>query len=198
MFPISDFVVEDIKAKTKGQRKWDVSFSPLEVGKQGLYEELRQRGTLTLKQGWETKQLRDALGLKKSKSKLDDTFWSHNVDSWVLANSVVGGHDKPDNIALIKLVPLQFHRRQLHMFQPASGGVRRRNGGTRSLGFSRGSLVQHEKFRLCYVGGTMNGKLSLHDWKTGKRLCQNARVEEVKFLAHSSWRKEDAANSSND
>jgi hypothetical protein len=34
IFPISHFVVEDIKAKTqKNKRRWNASFSPLEVGK---------------------------------------------------------------------------------------------------------------------------------------------------------------------
>ncbi len=34
MFPITHFIVEDIKAKTwRGSKKWNQSFSPLEVGK---------------------------------------------------------------------------------------------------------------------------------------------------------------------
>jgi len=37
IFPITDFVVEDIKAKTLGKHKWDVSFSPLEVGKEWFH-----------------------------------------------------------------------------------------------------------------------------------------------------------------
>jgi hypothetical protein len=40
LYPISILVVEDIKAKTKGKRKWDSSFSPLEVGKKWFYSEL--------------------------------------------------------------------------------------------------------------------------------------------------------------
>jgi hypothetical protein len=44
MFPITMFVVEDIATATKGQRKWDASFSPLEVGKTWFYEELRKLG----------------------------------------------------------------------------------------------------------------------------------------------------------
>ncbi len=43
MFPITNFVVEDIKARTwKNAKKWNLSFSPLEVGKQWFYYELNR------------------------------------------------------------------------------------------------------------------------------------------------------------
>ncbi len=43
MFPITDFVVEDIKASTKKQaKKWNQSFSPLEIGKQWFYYQLNR------------------------------------------------------------------------------------------------------------------------------------------------------------
>ena len=75
MFPITDFVVEDIKAKTKdGKTRWNVSFSPLEVGKKWFYSELSKLGKLYTKQGYETKELRDSFGLKKTKAKLSDRF----------------------------------------------------------------------------------------------------------------------------
>ena len=190
MYPITDIVVEDIKAKTKGKRKWDVSFSPLEVGKKWFYERIGGLCRLTTKQGHETAVLRKKHGLAKNKSKLADVFDCHNVDSWVLANDVVGGHHKPDNLGLIKLVPLQFHRRQLHVFQPAKGDIRKSYGGTRSVGFTRGSIAKHQKHGVCYIGGTMGGKISLHESYTGKRLTQSAKVLDVKSLSYASWRME--------
>jgi len=44
LYPIECFVVEDIKAVTKGKRRWDRSFSPLEVGKNWFYLELAKLG----------------------------------------------------------------------------------------------------------------------------------------------------------
>ena len=196
MFPISSFVVEDIKAKTKGKRKWDKMFSPLEVGKQWFYQELKTLAPVDTKQGYETKELRDNLELKKSGSKLADKFECHNIDSWVLANWKVGGHSSPDNKKLIKLVPLRFHRRQLHVLQPGKNGFRRDYGGTRSLGFKRGSLIKHLRHGLCYVGGSSKGKISLHCIGTGKRITQNAKVEDCKFKTYLSWKKEDVVVSS--
>jgi hypothetical protein len=187
-YPISLFVVEDVKAKAKGKRKWDVHFSPLEVGKQWFYQELSKLAPVITKSGWETKQLRDALGLKKIGKKTAEVFEAHCVDSWILAYAKVGGHTQPDNTRLICVTPLRFHRRQLHRLQPNKGGVRRLYGGTLSLRLKRGSLVKHPMWGVCYVGGFLKNRISLHRLTDGQRLCQNAKVSECKFLTYSSWR----------
>jgi hypothetical protein len=188
-YPLEAFVVEDIAAVTKpGKGRWNQSFSPLEVGKQWFYDQLEKLGEVEIIKGYETAEARNDLGLKKSKQKLSDTFAAHCVDSWVLANLWVGGHDEPDNKAILYIVPLRFHRRQLHRLQAEKGGVRRPYGGTLSLGFKRGSWVKHPKYGLCYIGGNLNGRLSLHNLQDGKRLYQKAKLEDCQFLTTSSWR----------
>ena len=189
IFPITNFVVEDICAKTKiSKAKWNASFSPLEVGKKWFYSEISKLGNLTTKQGYETKWLRDSFGLKKSKNKMSDTFSAHNVDSWVLANQVVSGHDIPDNESIVKLVPLRFHRRQLHALQPIIGGERRDYGSTMSQGFKRGSLIKHKKYGVVYVGGAMGDRMSVHSVDSGKRLSQKVKIHDCKFLTFCSIR----------
>jgi hypothetical protein len=189
LFPISDFVVEDIKATTFKGKKWNRSFSPLECGKQWFYSELRKLGTLELKQGWETKALRDSLGLVKTYGKMEEVFSAHNLDSWVLANSVFGDHAKPDITSIFRLIPLRFHRRQLHAFLPEKGDFRRPYGGTMSQGMKRGSIIRHKKWGLCYLGGSSEKLgVSLHSLKDGKRLCQNAKVGDFLCLGFNSWR----------
>ena len=188
LYPISAFVVEDIKAITNGKRRWDVSFSPLEVGKKWFYAELKKLAPIHLKQGWETKELRDAAGLKKSNNKMSNNFNAHCVDSWVLANRLVGGHIKPDNMRLLCIAPLRFHRRQLHRLQPEKGGIRKRYGSTRSLGFKRGSIVKHIKTGIAFIGGYTKSGLSLHNLKTGERICRSAQPEETQFITFNSWR----------
>jgi hypothetical protein len=195
MFPVTAFVVEDIKAKTwKNGRKWNVSFSPLEVGKQWFYAELARIAPVHTLQGIETKELRDQFGLKKSKQKLSNKFEAHCVDSWVLANWYTEGHDYPDNMRLIEVIPLRFHRRQLHRFQPSKGGIRSPYGGTISEGFKRGSIARHPKYGAVYIGGASKGRVSLHSLATGKRLTQNAKPSDIKFLSFNSWRTVNAAN----
>ena len=188
LFPITQVVVEDIKAQTQGKPRWDTAFSPLEVGKQWFYDEVRKLVSLHTFEGYETKQMRDTLGLKKTKKKMADVFEAHCVDSWVLANAIVGGHAQPDDTRLLCVSPLQIHRRELHRRQPGVGGVRSPYGGTRSLGFKRGSTVRHPKYGIAYVGGASEGRISLHRVEDGKRLCQNTKPSEVQFLAYSTWR----------
>jgi hypothetical protein len=181
-------VVEDIKAKTRGKRKWDISFSPLEVGKKWFYSELKKLGQVHLKLGFETKEERDRLGLTKLSDKSSNSFNAHCIDSWVLANLIVGGHTTPDNKGMLFVSPKRFHHRQLHALQPSYGGIRRPYGGTRSLGFKRGSIVKHPKYGICFVGGSSKNSISLHSIEEGKRLCQNAKPIDCKFLTYASFR----------
>ena len=89
ILPINTVVVEDIKAVThKNGRRWNKSFSPLEVGKQYFYSQINRK--LIVKSGMETKALRDAYGLKKLKNKSKPVFETHCVDAWVLAASETG------------------------------------------------------------------------------------------------------------
>lgn len=133
------------------------------------------------------KVLRERFGLRKSGDKKEKNFL-------VALRRCVGfggfrvGRGKPERTGFYCLVPLRFHRRQLHRMEPGEGGVRKPYGGTRSLGFKRGTLVRHPKWGLCYVGSHMGGWLSLHDLKTGKRLTQNAKPEECRILTSVSWR----------
>jgi hypothetical protein len=188
LLPITHVVVEDISAQTKGQRLWDVRFSPLEVGKQWFYSAVRRFAQLTTFEGFQTKALRDALGLSKIKQKTAEVFAAHCVDSWVLANAVIRGHTQPENTRLLCVTPLRLHRRELHRRQPGPGGQRSPYGGTRSLGFKRGSLVRHLRYGVTFIGGASGGRISLHDREDGRRLCQNAKPGELQFLAYSTWR----------
>ncbi|HEY3992472.1 MAG TPA: RRXRR domain-containing protein [Ktedonobacteraceae bacterium] len=189
VFPVSVVVVEDVAAMTKkGKRRWNRSFSPLEVGKHWFYEEIRRVVPLRLMQGYETKALRDQLGFKKTSKKPAEVWEAHCVDAWCLAYSAVGGNIAPDNQQLVCIAPFVWHRRQLHRFQPERGGKRKPYGTTLSCGIKRGTLVSHPTWGRATVGGTMNGKLSLHDPGTNKRLTQTAKVRECHPLKLLRWR----------
>ena len=193
-YPITTFIVEDIAAETRpGKRRWNSSFSPLEVGKMWFYAELVKIASLCTRPGWHTKAMRDELGLTKTKQKLSDSFNAHCVDSWVLANFYTGGHFKPDNTTIMYIIPLRFHRRQLHRLQPETGGTRKPYGGTQSMGFKRGSWVWHPKHGLCYVGGASDGGVSLHRMQDGKRLTQQGKPTDLRLICTASWRVRQAA-----
>ena len=188
VFPIQTVVVEDIKARTiKGKSRWNTSFSPLETGKRWFYSNLTDIGLEVItKQGYETAEMRKQLGLSKNPKKLSNTWDAHCVDSWVLAASQTQGKPSIDTDMLL-IKPMQFHRRQLHAFQPSVGGFRRTYGSTRSMGFRRGSIVNHCKHGLCTVGGTSKELISLHSLTTGKRLCQNALRSDTTFKSFNNY-----------
>jgi RRXRR protein len=188
LFPVSVFVVEDIKAATRGRRRWDQQFSPLEVGKHWFYAELGKLAPVVTRQGYETRALREQLGLKKTSKKLAEVWEAHCVDSWVLARAAVGGATAPDNTRLVCMAPFVWHHRQLHRFQPEKGSKRKPYGGTLSQGVKRGTLVKHPKWGKATVGGTMDGKLSLHHPATNKRLTQTARVADCTLITLLRWR----------
>jgi RRXRR protein len=189
VYPVSSFAVEDVAARTKkGQRRWNRFFSPLEVGKAWCYEEFRCLGPLALRQGYETKAMRDQLGLPKEKNKLAETWEAHCVDAWVLAHEQTGGADRPDNRQVLCITPMQWHRRMLHRQKPAKGGIRSPYGGTRSCGFKRGTLVTHPRYGVATVGGTREGRISLHDPTRGKRLTQTADPADCRIRTELKWR----------
>ena len=189
IYPISIYVVEDIKAKSlKGKKNWNKNFSPLEVGKTYFYNILKTYGNLILKEGWETFKIREKLNLVKTKKKLDKIFSAHNIDSWVLANFPFDIQTYPENIDMYYFEQIGLRRRQLHMFQFSKGGKRQRNGGTVSLGITKGTLIKikyKKKEILCYIGGNMDGKLSGHDLKTCKRISQ--KINKDKIEIYSGW-----------
>jgi hypothetical protein len=189
ILPLSHVVVEDIRATTKrGQRKWNSNFSPIEAGKRYFYSELKSMGLeVSVKSGNETKVFRDSLGLKKIRNKSKPAFESQCVDSWCLAVMITGAKC-PTTESLYYMVPLRWHRRQLHRLEPEKGGVRRRYGGTISLGLKKGTLVRHAWHGLCYIGGSLKNRFSLHNLKTGERITQNARKEEFKILTRIAFR----------
>ena len=188
MFPIKTYIVEDVKANTKiGSVKWNKSFSPLEIGKVWFYSEVGKIGNLILKQGYETKAYRDRLGLTKTKAKLEDVFSAHNVDSWVLANSEFG-QKSPDNVGIFRMVPLNFHRRQLHLLQPGNNGVRKSYGGTISHGITKGLVIKYVGCKYVYVGGKMGDRISGHNIETGKRINQKIKPLKIEGLYRLKWR----------
>ena len=108
ILPITDVVVEDVAAVSKKNcRRWNKNFSPLEVGKRWFYTAIRALGLdLYLRTGYETKELRDRFGLKKSSQKDKKTFSSHAVDAWVMAADISGA-EHPSEIGLYYWTPIQ-------------------------------------------------------------------------------------------
>ena len=184
LYPVTHVCVEDIKARTiKHAKKWNKSFSPLEVGKQWFYTEIEKRWHLLTLQGYETKEIRDRLGLKKSSKKLSETFAAHCVDSWCLAYHTLGGDSIPDNTDIFCISPIPIQRRTLHREQPKKGGIRSRYGGTvLANNILKNTLVKHAKYGLTRLSGiNAKGLFALYSID-GKRLTTGAKRNSFKIL----------------
>jgi hypothetical protein len=185
LIPVTDVVIEDVKAITKkGARKWNLSFSPLEVGKKWFERQVKER--FHKFEGWQTAEHRKLRGFKKTTQKLKDVWEAHNVDSHSLCEMVIG--EVPEFKGLIKCTLMRFFNRQLHVQNPIKGGVRKNYGGTLSMGIKRGTLVKHPKYGKCFVGGSSNGLISLHKVVNGERLCQNAKKFNLTVLTRLKWK----------
>lgn len=191
IIPISDVVVEDVAAVSKnGQKKWNSNFSPIETGKEWFYDQMQKLNVnLHTIQGFETMRLREIFGLKKTKDKAKQSFDSHAVDAWVMAADVTGA-EQPTEKGLFYWIPIRLHRRQLHRLQASTGGERKPYGSTRSYGLKRGTLVDHVKYGLAYIGGMQQKieRVSLHSIKTRKRLTQSAKISDLRVLTTIPWR----------
>jgi len=176
ILPVTDIVIEDIQAITKKhQKKWNRSFSPLEIGKQWFKKEVENRGfEYTKFQGFETKTHRDIREFKKTSKKLSEVWEAHCVDSHCLAEMLTTYIEPVKQITILNF--LQFNRRELHQGYQ-KGKIRKLYGSTKSMGFNRGTLIKHTKYGLTQVGGTSQ-----------KRLCQNAKIQNCKILTNLSWR----------
>jgi len=191
IIPITDVVVEDVAAVSKkGQKKWNIHFSPIEVGKEWFYDQIQKLNlNLNVIEGFDTMRLREFFGLKKTKQKSKRNFRSHAIDAWVMAADVTGA-EQPTEKGLFYWIPIRLHRRQLHYLQPSTGVERKPYGSTRSYGLKRGTLVEHVKYGLAYIGGMRQKieRVTLHSIETGKRLTQNAKLQDLRILTTISWR----------
>ncbi len=184
LYPVTHVCVEDIKARTiERAKKWNQSFSPLEVGKEWFYREIRKRWQLLTRQGWETKELRDRLGLKKASNKLSETFSAHCVDSWCLAYHTVGGVSIPENTDIFCIVPIPIKRRCLHREQESKGRRRNRYGGSvLGDGLVKNTLIKHVKYGLTRLAGVnAKGLFSIYTLE-GKRLTTGAKRNDFRVL----------------
>ena len=190
LYPVTNVIVEDVNVATEeGGSKRNSAFSAIQAGKNWLYSHILALGySLTTFKGSQTASFRRRLGLFKTKNKTSKLFDSHCVDSWVLANEVLGNQSKPDLTHVLELKPLTHNRRQLHKLNFKKDGTRPRYGGTMSLGIQKGTLVNHVKYGKCLIGGN-NGvdRVSLHSSISLRRLARNAKLTDLQLITHSPW-----------
>lgn len=183
LYPVVSVVYEVVKARgNKG-------FSPVMVGQKWMVSQLEQQiGLVFTKEGWETSNMRERLGLAKQKhSKGDSIPATHAIDGVALASSQFTEYRKwygnktrgSHWFGEVQLTRAPFLvirrppicRRQLHLMIPSKGGIRRKYGGTVTRhGVRKGDYVKAEKAGHTYYGwvsGDAEKQVSVSDinWK---------------------------------
>ena len=132
--------------------------------------------------------------VSKDPNKLDFNFYTHAVDAWVLANSIVGGHLYPEYIGLTVMKRYECCRRQLHRFNPDKGGVRARYGGTiLPNGLRKGTIIKYTPkkaphgYLTLVTAYTESKGYSLNFLDGSKRYAQNGKLEYMQILHQTKW-----------
>lgn len=192
LYPIKYCIVEDVKVSyRKGSKKWNLSFSPVQVGKDYFYRELeRTFGPYFVhKPGYYTSELRREFGLTKDMNKKKVHFNTHCVDSWVLSKVpfLINDVKLPCMKVVLELIPRKLIRRQLHKHKFIKGNRRPRRGGTLTHGVKKGTLCTHPKYGFVRLGGSVGGRVSLHEPFSNSRICHNGKLEDLILHSYSPW-----------
>ena len=107
--------------------------------------------------------------------------WTGNFGYCIGYQSYFRGEGVVDNTDIFCLSPIPMRRRELHKRNPQKGGKRPRYGGTTCNGLVKNTLVRHIKRGLTRISRFSKTGISLYSVE-GKRLCQNAKIQDCKVL----------------
>jgi hypothetical protein len=174
-YPITNVAIEDVCFNHR-DNKWGANFSTVEIGKQAITDFVSShvgRENVTFFKGFETGQLREELGLRKSSHKDSETFYSHCVDSFSLG-ARIAGCTQPNLDLTVVDDTYRCVRRKLHDSQFSKGGVRHPYSSGNFKKVRKGTMCEHGQI----VGGTKNNYFI--------RNLENKRVSRVNvsWLSH--------------
>jgi hypothetical protein len=152
-YPISKVAIEDVKFNHRDNR-WGKNFSTVEIGKKTIKDFLVNevgRENYLIFNGFETKELREKKKLKKSTNKSAEHFYSHCVDSFVIASVIANNPIHTDDILIVDDTYRPV-RRRLHDTQFKKGGIREKYSTGNFKGTRKGTVCEFGQI----VGGTKN------------------------------------------
>ena len=192
-YPIKKVVIEDVKFNHKA-KKWGKNFSTIEVGKNYIYAEIKgrlgKRG-LKLVKGYETFKLLKKYGLRKNRNKSQEEFYTHCVDSFVIASEQF----KKEQKGFMKRIGNKINDKNLIVVDDTYRAVRRRlhdskfsKGGVRPT-YSSGSFKGIRKGTLCELGqicGGTDNYFSIYplEEKKGKEKRIRKSIKKINWLSH--------------
>jgi len=190
-YPISKVAFEDVRFNHRDKR-WGKNFSTVEIGKTMIKEFITQRigrGSLISFEGHETQKLRKTLGLRKTSDKSKESFYSHCVDSFVIALAVA-----EPNMPIVLNENLTFVddsyrciRRRLHDTQYSKGNIRYPFSTGNFQGISKGCIIGDENGWLGQLVGGTKEQCRYQDFEMrgNRKVYQKAKVlKKIKWISH--------------
>ena len=182
-YPINVVTIEDVKFNHRNKR-WGKNFSTIEVGKKMLYDNLRARvgtGNLIQFNGYDTQEFREKYNLHKSSDKSKKSFYSHCVDSFIIANEL--SNAIPNENLIYVDDSYRAIRRKLHDTQFKKGGIRAK--------FSTGNFKEIRKGTMCEYGQIVGGtreQTYYQDFElqeNGRKIYQKGKMlNKILWLSH--------------
>lgn len=168
IYPVSFVGLEDVRLN-HAKHRWGANFSTVEIGKTRIREEFASRGLEVFEfKGWQTQQLRQKYGYRKTKDKAADKFEAHCTDALALAC---------ETGPLERVEPGRFLavddtyrpvRRRLHDTQFSPGGIRANYSRGTVFGVQKGVSIGAANGKTGRLCGESNGKYRYYD-RLGKR-----------------------------
>jgi hypothetical protein len=157
IFPINRAAIEDVRFN-HAKHKWGANFSTVEIGKTRLRKFFDDRGIKRFDyRGWETQELREKYGYKKTSVKSAEKVTAHCTDALTLAADVNCGQHVEIGKFIVVDDTYRSKRRKLHDTQPAKGGIRARYSEGTVRGLRKGLLIGTAKGKVGQLCGELKG-----------------------------------------
>jgi hypothetical protein len=160
LYPITFAAIEEIRFNWRKYR-WGSrgkAFSTMEVGKTRVKQFLDSLGVRIFEiESYETRELREKYGYRKTSTKSADIFTAHNSDSLALAVDVHPGERVEPGRLIIVDDTYRPVRRRLHDTQPAKGNIRAASAKGTVFGFRKGLLIGSDDGRMGRLCGEKRG-----------------------------------------
>jgi len=174
-YPIDAIAIEDVRFN-HAKHRWGKNFSTVEIGKKKIYDWCRERAFLQMYNGYDTGDLRDKYGYKKSSSKNAEIYNSHCSDAITLAVDVFEKrYVEPNNFVVVDDT-YRFVRRRLHDSQFSEGSIRHK--------YSSGNFIGIRKGTMCECGQVVGGTKDSFWIRNNDNKRIGKSVKKVCWLSH--------------
>jgi len=191
IFPITAVGLEDVRFN-HARHRWGANFSTIEIGKARIRKFIQDcRAKLFEYRGFQTKELREKYGYKKTTNKAADLFTAHCCDSLALAVNVGTGERIEPGPTLVVDDTYRPVRRKLHDTQFAVGGTRAPYSKGSIFGTHKGVLVGLKNNAVGQLCGTNNGQYRFY-----RSDRTRGQITKVAWISNHFFTRRDASASS--